>query len=634
MGIPRLSQDLLPYAERVTLHSSSQGSQQQNLDAISSLIIDGPSLVYYVYHKLLAYKSLSTPTLVVQIPTYREINETLRHFLSELEAEHNVEVQKLFFDGALPESKHGVRLERMDKLRQQLEAYRKVYPEFPPVSAFTTTALDSEKALWETPVMSTRKSTLPAPPFMVASAIESLRNGHFKDIVHVVPGEADIFCATMAKETGAAILTNDSDLAVHDLGATGRVVLLHSLEKQHGLGFSNGSGSIIAFALSPSHIAERMQVTSLLRFGFERFLDPSLSAAVMKERAKDDSRLETLHAEYDAFCEQYTVFPTTQLDELAPLDGLDPRTAEAVVTSDESADMYLTPVVEDPSRDSSWAYGASIRRLAYSLLLTLRGHSQLSKTVTEYARKGQRITSTLIHPTNETLLQEHLTIFLQTLDTLKPRLLSERNFGPATVVQWYILAFRRVCEQNVEADKPTPSMAQMTRLLGLQASKASPTSKIQWDDIHLLANMHAVLYSFRILQQLARHVLQNLKIKPSMMDVGISNTLRQLHSRLESMPAIENLFLDIPELRAKMAELDLETRNDALTNLTNLTSPGHHNGGTGTEKATLQQQNNTEQAADGEWMPGRSKRKRKRTSQVHPQINRTSSNMFDLLNGG
>lgn len=627
MGIPRLSQDLRPYAEGVTLHSSSQGSHQ-NPDVISSMVIDGPSLVYYVYHKLLAYKSLRTPTLVAQIPTYHEINEALRQFLSNLEAD-NVEVQKLFFDGALPESKHGVRLERMDKLRQQLEAYRKVYPEFPPVSA-SISAVDSEKALWETPVMSTRKSTLPAPPFMVASAIESLRSGPFKDRVQLVPGEADVFCATMAKETGGAILTNDSDLAVHDLGATGRVVLLHSLEKKHSLGASYGS--IIAFALSPSHVAERMQVTSLLRFGFERFLDPSLSAAVVRERAKDDSRLEKLHAEYEAFCEQYTDAPTTQLDELALLDGLDPRIAEAVVTSDESADMYLTPIVEDPSRDSSWAYGASIRRLAYSLLLTPSVHSKLSKTVTEYARKGRRITPTLIQPVNESLVREHLRMMLQTLETLKPQPF-EGNFGSVTALQWYILAFRLVCEQKLEADKPTPSVTQMTRLLGLQPSIASLGSKVQWDDVHLLANMHAVLYSFRILQQLTRHVLKNLKCKSSM-DSGISNTLWELHSRLESMPNIEDLFLDIPDLRAKTADLDLEARNNAITGLANLIFPGHRDGRTGAEKATLQQQNNTTQATDGEWMPARSKRKRKRATQGTPQISRMSSNMFDLLNGG
>ena len=118
------------------------------------------------------------------------------------------------------------------------------------------------------------------------------------------------------------------------------------------------------------------------------------------------------------------------------------------------------------------------------------------------------------------------------------------------------------------------------------------------------------------------------------MHAGLSNALRELHSRLESMPDIENLFLDIPELRSKMADLDLETRNNAIANLTNLIFPGHRNASTGTEKANVQQQDNMEQAADGEWMPARSKRKRKRATQGHPQINRMSSNMFDLLNGG
>lgn len=53
------------------------------------------------------------------------------------------------------------------------------------------------------------------------------------DVTIMVAGEADMHCAYLAKLTGSAVLTNDSDLILHDIGPHGSVVLLHSLELEN-----------------------------------------------------------------------------------------------------------------------------------------------------------------------------------------------------------------------------------------------------------------------------------------------------------------------------------------------------------------------------------------------------------------
>ena len=612
MGIPRLSQDLLPYSEQRYLGTALGQSPRTKDRVITSLIIDGPSVVYYIYNKLLAYKTSSTPTLTAQLPSYVEINQALHEFLSEIE-DRGVELQDIFFDGALPESKRDIRLERMEKLRHQLEAYRKTYPEFPPL-ANTHQPLDFEKALWNVPVVSTRKIALPAPPFMVASAIESLRSSKFAAQVRVVPGEADIFCAHAAWRTGAAILTNDSDLAVHDLGIKGRVILLHSLEKKQAP--RTMQEPISASTLHPITIARSLQASSLLRVGFERYLDPSLSILLVKERARDDSRLEKLRDEFDRFSDPYVTLPPTQQPNM---DGIDPRTAELVVTLTDSPHIYLTPLLEDPSRDSSWSYGATIRQLAYSFLCTAYA---CSNPITEYARKGQRISSSTIQPVQKQQMQARTTEVLGYLDTSDIR--DEAAEEP--LLAWYILAFHLVHQQKLEAGKTTPEMSQIANVLGLRL----PASRPSWDDIHLLANIHAVLYSFRILHQLLHHVMPRLT-KLSQPNEQLIHMIQQLLDKLDRLSNIADLFLDVRELRTRVGNMSLEAKNIALANLGRLLQPPVADNEAHLERAIPQQQNDLTPGQGEEWHSTTRKRKRRRVTQQSPEITSRSTNMFDLL---
>lgn len=54
MGIPRLTQHLQPFSDTVLL-GRRLNSQQEEQNHVESIVIDGPSLVYHVYWRLLSW---------------------------------------------------------------------------------------------------------------------------------------------------------------------------------------------------------------------------------------------------------------------------------------------------------------------------------------------------------------------------------------------------------------------------------------------------------------------------------------------------------------------------------------------------------------------------------------------------
>ena len=655
MGIPRLSQDLLPYADRVVLGASPQASFTPTLAAaanIPNLIVDGPSLVYFVYNKLLSHGWLRSLTATSLPPIYNEINQGIQYLLKDFK-NHGITIQHVFFDGGLPKFKRDVRLERMDKLRQQLEIYRKLHSDFPPIVASTSEVNEFEEVLWDTTAMSTRKSTLPPPPFMVASVIESLcaTNSESKNHVHVVPGEADAFCARAARESSevVAILTNDSDLAIHDLGHNGRVAWLHSIEKKQQKSVLE-EACFTALSLHPAHVASRLNVPSLFNFGYERFLESGASTAVIQERVRGRSKEWRLQKEFALFRDQFSPSEIDSMTLRLCLERMDPRTAEVVIDAADSPHVYLTPVVEDPERDSSWLYGADIRRLAYSLLL----QAYTTTTVTEYAKKGQRIASTSVSslPRAEILVQAAQCCTL--LASYLPPLTFDQSLPKvedATVLlSWYALAIHLVHQEKFKLDKSPPTLSHIIQLLGLpQANQFSLTTapRVSWEDIHLLASIHTVLYSLRMLLQISGYFLNQLNHRPAAVaengtqpshDQELLETIRNLHEKLCSMPPIAALFHDIPHLRHKFSEADVAARNSTIMQLKGVLDPESNpssnsalEGIEAEERASHAGRKHEENIAD--WIPAKlKKKKRRRTQQTNTtQTNTHSTNTFGLL---
>lgn len=83
MGVPRLTQDLHPYAENAIL--DGQQGEETSAVRVSNLVLDGPSLVYHVYNKLYTSKCLQLVSAFETLPTYHEINGAVKHFLDDIE---------------------------------------------------------------------------------------------------------------------------------------------------------------------------------------------------------------------------------------------------------------------------------------------------------------------------------------------------------------------------------------------------------------------------------------------------------------------------------------------------------------------------------------------------------------------
>lgn len=85
MGIPRLTQDLTPYLESAVFASKGQRATQIRLQ---NVVIDGPSLVFFVSNRLTSYTSTLVPAAdgLAALPTYAQISDGVRSFLEDLEA--------------------------------------------------------------------------------------------------------------------------------------------------------------------------------------------------------------------------------------------------------------------------------------------------------------------------------------------------------------------------------------------------------------------------------------------------------------------------------------------------------------------------------------------------------------------
>ncbi len=653
MGIPKLIQSLQPFAERAIFcekDSSARGNNNSSppLARVTSVLIDGPSLIYHTYHRLLSLKvtkshhrnsssphgqsHLSSNHPLQSQPIYTEINQAVLAFVNHLQSHHGVEVQKIYFDGALPASKRDVRLARLEDSRRKLVEFRQLHSNSTNGSCNERNAYDgallarsfssstnnvdghgagftqhiNAKALFQlpAPLPPTFKFT-PAPPFMVASAIEYLRSQldpvtsiptsrsgptsttpsskqapqRHSALIQIVPGEADTYCAAHAKRTGAAILTSDSDLLAYDLGSQGSVILLNSLElsalsseaedREEGMGKQMLCGTRY-HALS---ITSKLALScSLQRLCFHRSLDPAIGISELKLRCHGplDAELgSSTEEEWRRFMQRYCTDGLTHLDDdggegdreaqsekarrggnipQLHFQGLDPRIAELVTqfqgpsthpahpgrkireseaeVEDEVEDehrvlhMYLPFLVEDPSRDSAWSHGRSIRHLAYALLQhymfpfpstpTTTGKLRRRPRIKEYQRRGARIAGLDIDidpdiPSHrlDNEIEELLQSFKEHLLThnAKTKTATTTPSSPASSSNiWRCFAVSLLSSQRILNNKPAPPNTWVNRYLHPKGVVYTPAS---WDDVHNQASVEAVLYSLRILKQIA-----------------------------------------------------------------------------------------------------------------------------------
>ncbi|KAL4732480.1 hypothetical protein ACLX1H_001496 [Fusarium chlamydosporum] len=271
MGIPRLISTLEPYVVHGVLDNER-------------VVIDGPALAYHVLYICNRHGSPQ--------PSYKVLGETTIAWLDEL-TQRGVSVDAIYFDGYLPPDKEPVRMQRMVKSLDQLKKVHSTETNgfFP---AYFSSLSEASPTLFSAARPPVGKPTIP-PSFHVPAIIDTLRlSSRYAELVHLVPGEADAYCAQHVSHSGGTVLTSDSDLLVHDL-EKGSVVFLRDI-------YRDDQSHLACARFSPAHICEKLKLSSseICRFAYERKSSPH---STLPQLLQDCARPISDQIGYNEFCQ-------------------------------------------------------------------------------------------------------------------------------------------------------------------------------------------------------------------------------------------------------------------------------------------------------------------------------------------
>ncbi|KAL4778749.1 XPG domain containing-domain-containing protein [Aspergillus varians] len=527
MGIPRLRRHLLPFCQTVLLQKATD-PEHEDLECISSVVVDGPSLVYSVYSRLLSWFSLTGPCRIDTLPTCDEVSRGVMLYLMHLNM-LGVEIESIYFDGALPPRKHETRVARLENQRRKLELFcaeTKNGFETSKSPSYKRT-IEPESILRSRPTP-TKYSDIPANPFMVSAVFEDLKcrwdvaniisiTGNilplrsrdletfpWAGLVTIVPGEADDYCAYAARLLSSCILTNDSDLLLYDLGNHGSVIFLDSVELSRWDASQPLVSQIKAAMLRPSMAAQRLGISSLLSLAYELKTQPEVALGELLQRSKNATAMAELSG-YQRFAEEYQnshCYVQTRTTK-RPLEPLDTRISELFWQYELRGEyaigdyphVYLPTMNEDHAKRCAWVEGREYRNAAYSILNLSRPINERHRYVTEFVRRGQRIASDKLQLHDKKWISAQLKSLEACLESLQSSLGGKCD----SLYFWTLFAlWDSYGADSVFSPGDLQKLKQFLRLgyMGKQ---------LGWADIHLTAQTHSVLYSLRILKQLLGH---------------------------------------------------------------------------------------------------------------------------------
>ena len=347
-----------------------------------------------------------------------------------------------------------------------------------------------------------------------------------------MPGEADSFCAAAARTAHrrTVILTNDSDLLVHDLGMQGDVVFLNQVRlcvesgnKKH----LKGCEAIRVNSFSMHSIAQRVGFKDFTRLAFEVLGHPSttLHAAIqrMTEPISDATAFKDFLYEY----QEVSSPPLRSAPQETPVLGhqqeryLDPRISELViqVTSHTTVIpplIYLPVLIEDPLRTSAWTTSTDHRTFAYSCLRLCIPIEPDLEPVQEVFRKGDRIGITPIDTLNESETVAYALLLLRKIhDT---RVICGNDIGPYGL--WRCYAVSQVW---------TSDMSEEVRFSMLKGTEKAMFWT--WQDVQFDACVQAVLYSLRIVRQILQYL--------NSIEASLPKPLIELDQAISTLPPLK-----------------------------------------------------------------------------------------------
>ena len=476
--------------------------------------------------------------------------------------------EKIYFDGYLPSRKRSTRIERLEKSLRKLSEYRQRYID-------TSVCKKHKWSGQPQPTSVVLQSGSPTPPtfrgippatFLVPAILDAIRSSKYAAVCTVVPGEAEFYCAAAAKESSAIILSNDSDLFVHDLGSNGAFVYLSSAELRatddNDEGLVEHCCQIIRLSVfRPRDIAQRLGLDNLHQLAFEFHKRHSQTLPEALEAAKRHQGRG--HEGFQMFLKQYILEPSDSESQQFSEESLarifshekllDPRTSE-VICQLESKDLqtthaYLLCLIEDPFRSSAWLVTSAHRYFAYSIYSMLSNNqTEDSNTViVEHTRRGQNFVEHVIPLLSHDGVIDfanHLHRQLDEYDT--------RFSGLYKPLVWRLYALSQVYHWYLNASRTPPSREDLTGAMTGQY-KPRPT----WDDIHLSAQIQAVLYSLRMIKQI-------LACAVPATNSSANRVLRDLAATLEDLPDMALMIPSSFELAAQISNVDVNNILDDL----------------------------------------------------------------------
>ena len=469
----------------------------------------------------------------------------------------------------MPLRKRAIRIERLETSLRKLSEYRQRYVD---ASICKKIKRDGQPQPSSVVLQSGTSSTpsyfrgIPPAAFIVPAVLDAIFGSKYAAVCSVVPGEAEVYCAAATKQSGAFILSNDSDLYVHDLGFNGAFVFLSSPELRanddNDEGLHEASCQTITLSIfRPRDIAERLGLDNLqqLAYEFQRRHSQTLPEAL--ENAKRHQGRE--HEGFQSFLEQYITEPSVSesqqfsQESLARISShgrlLDPRISETICQLEsrdqQTVHAYLLCLIEDPARSSAWLVASSHRCFAYSIYKTLcNDRTEVSnKVIMELTRRGHNFATQEI----PLFSYDNFIDFALRLH----RQLDEYNTqfsGLQKPLVWRLYALSQVYHWYLNTSRTPPSREALTRAMtGIH--KPRPT----WDDIHLSAQIQAILYSLRMIKQI-------LGYTAAFTNTPSNPILRDLATVLADLPKLAHLIPSNLELAVQMSEFDV---GDILDNL-------------------------------------------------------------------
>ncbi|KAK7927715.1 DNA replication initiation factor cdc45 [Apiospora marii] len=547
MGIPGLSAALRPYGKATTLSGQS-------------VVIDGPALVHRIWEAVMAQQSLESATLG-HVP-YAVLGEGFVNWLNLLHA-GNVKVKWATRRG---------RLIRSTKTMTDTSSYMSSGVSRPrgntPFSSNITLA-----DLGRAGTGSTRR--FPKHPFLVPAVAELVRNSRaWRDVVQVVPGEADTYCAEDIRQNGGIVLTSDSDLLMEDLGPHGSVAFFWEI----GTKSETEETDLFALTYSARQLAEQLGLQDaggIPRLAFEMTTrHTGLDEALHFAKASDTTE-EITKENYQKFLEEHLVpqeYISADHPVISLLTSLDPRISELVIQSlnidlatdaessastdivtatgqprgPDKTSMFLPVMVEDNARKSSWTTSESVRQLCYAIAQQHKKKEGPHGGPEQPPRRDDVVIEyrTLESPTGGRQMslpspaetESGCAELLATLEQIELGL-------PGRELLWLALAVYQDVDWSTSNGRHPLSVQVMgeaaTLFLNPENSDGQGQQQQQqpgqygWDVLHFTAQVQTSLYSLRMLQQV-------LDIVSALDDSPLSQTQEKLQQRLSNLPLIAN----------------------------------------------------------------------------------------------